>query len=341
MNPYNIKNGLYYSSFGLTYDIKDDKMLVFCKLEFQSEKLKYEYYKEGNKFINIDNENDIFELLFTDGNKIYFIQEDALPVELKRLTFVHRILEWFGYEFFKYFILNLKKLKSNNVLILLLVFNISKMNIPTSFYDPISKEIMQDPVITPLGISYERSTIEEWLGTNNTCPMTNTNLTKEMLNPNRALKDTISEMMKMFGDNIPKKLITQENSDLNVSTIFNGENMLISLNPSDEGVREPNHICVVIDTSGSMQQNVSIKNENGELETFTLTILDLVKYATKVIIKVLEPIDRLSIISYNSYANVVLDSCQMTEQGKINASQILESLNASGEEISFIFLISL
>ena len=37
------------------------------------------------------------------------------------------------------------------------------MEIPNSFYCPISKQVMTDPVITPLGISYERSSIEEWL----------------------------------------------------------------------------------------------------------------------------------------------------------------------------------
>ena len=30
------------------------------------------------------------------------------------------------------------------------------MEIPNSFYCPISKQVMTDPVITPLGISYEK-----------------------------------------------------------------------------------------------------------------------------------------------------------------------------------------
>ena len=59
------------------------------------------------------------------------------------------------------------------------------MEIPTSFYCPISKQVMTDPVITNLGISYDKKSIIEWLNTNNTCPVTNQSLTLDMLKPNR------------------------------------------------------------------------------------------------------------------------------------------------------------
>jgi len=205
------------------------------------------------------------------------------------------------------------------------------MEIPNSFYCPISKQVMTDPVITPLGISYERSSIEEWLSTHSTCPVSNTDLTKQMLQPNRALKDTIDQLMKVLGNNVPKTLVTPDKSALGISALFNGREMLVSLTPSEGGDREPNHICVVIDTSGSMSMNVTIQNSSGERETYNLSILDLVKYATKVIIKVLEPFDRLSIVSYNSSASVLLDSCLMTAQGKIDAEAVLDNLHASGQ----------
>ena len=73
-----------------------------------------------------------------------------------------------------------------------------------------------------------------------------------------------------------------------------------------------------------MSVNVTIQNSSGERETYNLSILDLVKYATKVIIKVLEPFDRLSIVSYNSSASVLLDSCLMTAQGKTDAEAVLD-----------------
>lgn len=205
------------------------------------------------------------------------------------------------------------------------------MEIPNSFYCPISKQVMTDPVITPLGISYERSSIEEWLSTHSTCPVSNTDLTKQMLQPNRALKDTIDQLMKVLGSNVPKTLVTPDKAALGISALFNGREMLVSLIPSEGADREPNHICVVIDTSGSMSVNVTIQNSSGERETYNLCILDLVKYATKVIIKVLEPFDRLSIVSYNSSASVLLDSCLMTAQGKTDAEAVLDNLHASGQ----------
>jgi len=205
------------------------------------------------------------------------------------------------------------------------------MEIPNSFYCPISKQVMTDPVLTPLGITYEKNVIEQWLEKNNLCPVTNTFLTKEMLQPNRALKDTIEQLMKVFGNNVPKTLVTADKSALGITALFNGREMLVSLQPSDGEGREPNHICVVIDTSGSMSVNVTIQNSSGNTETYNLSVLDLVKYATNVIIKVLEPFDRLSIVSYNSSATVLLDNCLMTEQGKTQAESVLSSLHASGQ----------
>lgn len=205
------------------------------------------------------------------------------------------------------------------------------MEIPNSFYCPISKQVMTDPVLTPLGITYERNVIEQWLESNNSCPVTNQHLTKGMLQPNRALKDTIEQLMIVLGNNVPKTLVTADKSALGISSLFNGREMLISLKPSDGDIREPNHICVVIDTSGSMSVNVTIQNSSGERETYNLSILDLVKYATKVIIKVLEPFDRLSIVSYNNSASVLLDNSLMTSQGKTDAEAVLDNLHASGQ----------
>lgn len=98
MDQYNIVNGQYYSCFGLTYEIKDDVMLLFCKLVYENKCFKYEYLRQDNKFINIHNENDIFEILFSDNNKIILFQENMVLMELKKLTYMHKILLWLGYE---------------------------------------------------------------------------------------------------------------------------------------------------------------------------------------------------------------------------------------------------
>ena len=65
-----------------------------------------------------------------------------------------------------------------------------------SFVCPITNTIMEDPVITPHGISYEKSAIEAWLNKHNTCPLTNKPLNKKDLIRNIALKNSITEYIK-------------------------------------------------------------------------------------------------------------------------------------------------
>ena len=58
---------------------------------------------------------------------------------------------------------------------------------------PISQTLMNDPVVTPYGISYERNSIEEWLKNHDTDPMTHQHLTKDMLVTNYTLKSIIKD----------------------------------------------------------------------------------------------------------------------------------------------------
>ena len=65
-----------------------------------------------------------------------------------------------------------------------------------SFVCPITNTIMKDPVITPHGISFEKSAIEDWLNKHNTCPVTNKPLNKKDLIKNIPLKNAITEYSK-------------------------------------------------------------------------------------------------------------------------------------------------
>lgn len=66
-------------------------------------------------------------------------------------------------------------------------------DIPDEFECPITKMVMEDPVIAADGRSYERSAIEEWLELHTTSPMTNKVLSHRWLTPNLALKNLISD----------------------------------------------------------------------------------------------------------------------------------------------------
>lgn len=63
-----------------------------------------------------------------------------------------------------------------------------------SFYCPITGEIMEEPVETLSGQTFERKAIEKWLEDGNRlCPLTKTPLNKSSLHTNRTLKQSIEE----------------------------------------------------------------------------------------------------------------------------------------------------
>ena len=66
-----------------------------------------------------------------------------------------------------------------------------------AFLDPITQEVMQDPVMTTLGHTYDRHSIEEWLRNHNTDPMTNEMLPSKQLIPNHALRGMIQSHLEM------------------------------------------------------------------------------------------------------------------------------------------------
>lgn len=62
-----------------------------------------------------------------------------------------------------------------------------------SFICPINKKIMDDPVITPYGTTYERSAILNWIEKNKTDYNSNKKLTADMLVTNYVLKASLEE----------------------------------------------------------------------------------------------------------------------------------------------------
>jgi F-box/WD-40 domain protein 7 len=70
---------------------------------------------------------------------------------------------------------------------------------PTSFYCPISMELMADPVMVATGHTYDKVCIERWLAQGNkTCPVTGMKLRHLELWPNYALRAAIQVGMGAF-----------------------------------------------------------------------------------------------------------------------------------------------
>jgi len=70
-------------------------------------------------------------------------------------------------------------------------------NAPYYMLDPISLDILNDPVITPSGITYEKATLIECMQKNgNKDPITKKPLTTAELAPNLAIKDVVRDFLE-------------------------------------------------------------------------------------------------------------------------------------------------
>jgi hypothetical protein len=72
------------------------------------------------------------------------------------------------------------------------------------FLCPILHEVMEDPVITPGGINFERRAIEEWLQRNRSCPVTRKRLQPHQLKRNDALLAAMAQVRSSQEDTIPE-----------------------------------------------------------------------------------------------------------------------------------------
>lgn len=89
---------------------------------------------------------------------------------------------------------------------------------------PLTNELMEDPVITNRGISYERHSIEIWLNNNNICPITNEYLDTTLLITNYTLKNLISKLNKeeenKEEENKEEQNKTKEKNEENYENIY-------------------------------------------------------------------------------------------------------------------------
>ncbi len=76
------------------------------------------------------------------------------------------------------------------------------LKIEETFLCPLGLEIMNDPVMTREGITYDRKNIENWLKDNDDCPLTKNKLNVNDLIKNIALKQAIDIYKRKNGYNI-------------------------------------------------------------------------------------------------------------------------------------------
>lgn len=160
--------------------------------------------------------------------------------------------------------------------------------VPESFFCPLTHEVMHDPVVDPEGNTYERAAIEEWLKKESTSPITRTPLQASSLVSNRALRDAIEEKLKVLGKEIPARkpqpvvavapqqqqkpedsVAGPETVQVSViaSPIADTEehHVLVNIHPPAGAARTPVDICCVVDISGSMGTEATVKREGGSM----------------------------------------------------------------------------
>jgi len=229
---------------------------------------------------------------------------------------------------------------------------------PQSFYCPLTLQLMKDPVVDPEGNSFEREAVEDWLKRNETSPVTRNPLKMSDLIPNRALKDAIEDKKSALakkGEKIPEKKPapktpenkteqtnenkSEKNSNSNpavdtpISVNISGNRedeeesvVMVSVKPPVGVKRTPVDICCVVDISGSMGTEAKTQNSSGSKEGHGLSILDIVKHAVKTIINVMDPADRLSVVSFTTTAKVEFGLIGMDDNGKKKAEMAVSAL---------------
>ena len=208
---------------------------------------------------------------------------------------------------------------------------------------PITGEPMKEPMVDPEGVSYEKEAILEWLSRNSTSPITRNVLRPDQLVPNRALRDLLDELNdeEKLEDsdpvndfNIGRALTEAPHYEASLKTtsakIQNSRYGLVQVSVSDDQSSQhlSSEVVCVIDVSYSMDDAATM---HGDSEGAAgLSLLDIVKHATKTVIETLTDTDKLAVVSYADSAKVVLPFMKMTKENRAKATAAVESLQTRG-----------
>lgn len=104
-------------------------------------------------------------------------------------------------------------------------------------------------------------------------------------------------------------------------------NILIKIKVSEIKDRSNFLIICVLDISGSMNDDASLK-VNGEI--MKLSIIDIAKHAVLTIANTLNDYDKFGIIVFSSNASILLEPIFMSDYGKIHVAEKLKNIFPSG-----------
>lgn len=220
------------------------------------------------------------------------------------------------------------------------------LDIPSSFICPITHNIMNNPFIDNDGNTYEYDAIIEWLNYNNTSPITRNHLSISDLKPNRSLLELINTFKSDNNISInintsinDNNIIIENNKfilddklfDFNIDKFINNDftYFLLNISVNDTNVAPPIDIVCVIDISGSMDSYAYVQ-QDGKTINVGYTILDITKHALNTIIESMKSTDRISIITFSNYANILCNFTYINDNNKNHIKSLVNNLNTDG-----------
>jgi len=186
----------------------------------------------------------------------------------------------------------------------------------------------------PEGTIYEREAIVQWLSTNRASPVTKSSLTVSQLKPCPDVTDAWDSQDFVLVE-ASSSQDTKDSRDTPFMTSIkittsSDNHALVQISVSDDNStsHEPKTIICVLDVSGSMSSPAVM---HGDKEgSAGLSLLDVVKHATRTVIQTLSPQDKLAVVAYQSQATLLLSPTLMTSEGKAEAWRKVNALSPGG-----------
>jgi Mg-chelatase subunit ChlD len=206
--------------------------------------------------------------------------------------------------------------------------------VPNEYLCPITMGLMTDPVIGEDGYTYERKSIEEWLQTHTTSPMTRCGMNIQNLKPNFNLRSSI-ERWKLSNTatttSAPLQAVEQKSFVISKRQEVKDDLMIIDIETTHKTPQEP-ILIAVLDTSGSMDERAKQKPSD---EGDDFSRLDLIKHSMKTVASLLNKqynttTSSLCIIEFSSNAKIVMPITPMDDVGVKLAHSSIDRLRASG-----------
>jgi hypothetical protein len=176
------------------------------------------------------------------------------------------------------------------------------------------------------GHTYDRKSIEAWLSSHGTSPMTNTRLASRALAPNYALRSAI-ERWRAAGAQV-----TAAPPEVSTAPLFShaGTDGSVGISAAADAVPLPTAVIAVLDRSGSMCESAApVSQRSSEAALFSR--MDLVKHSMRTVAGLLATrAASMGIVSFSDTAETNMPVKAMDVTGKADAERAIDALRPGG-----------